>query len=227
MQLYGDDFMLPEENILFQGTDNGDCLRMLECFDSSVKKFPAGSIIADFSEISDKIGVILSGSANMVRYDVNGVRTIIEVLGEQGIFGEFFMFTGSYRNSIRVEASAECEVLFFRNSELTKRCENACSCHSRVVENLLALMSEKAISLSERIEVLSQRSIADKLMSFLQITADRTPADRVPELPFSVTALSDYLCVNRSALQREIARMKREGMIETEGRKFRICRHEE
>jgi CRP-like cAMP-binding protein len=158
----------------------------------------------------------------MLRYDINGVRTIADTLGEQSIFGEFFTFTGSHRTSVELVADTDCTVLFIHREDILKRCENACVCHSIVVENLLMLMSEKAMSLSEHIEILSQRSIGEKLLSFLQITQDNSPADSVPEIPFSMTAMADYLCVNRSALQREISRLKREGVIELNKRRFRI-----
>lgn len=219
--------MLPEQNILFKGVTEPDCRRMMTCFNTEVRKFRAGSRIADFSRNADRIGIVLSGRAVMVRYDINGVRTIVETLGEQGIFGEFFTFAGTHRSSVEIVADTDCEVMFFRRGEILKRCENACKCHSMVVENLLMLMSEKTISLSERIEVLSQRSIEDKLISFLQITEDNTPKGDTPQIPFSTTALSDYLCVNRSSLQREIARLKKEGVLSVSKRKFRLIRNNE
>jgi CRP-like cAMP-binding protein len=126
---------------------------------------------------------------------------------------------------IEIAAETDCEIMFVRRSEITKRCENACRCHSRVVENLLELMSDKAINLSERIEVLSQRTIEDKLISCLQIIEDKTPKGRTPQIPFSTTALSDYLCVNRSALQREITRLKRNGTLTISKRKFKLFRN--
>lgn len=214
--------MRPEENILFSNIDMYDCSRMVECFNIKVKSYRPGMCIADFSETGDKIGIVLSGSAVMVKYDINGVRTIIEKLEEQSIFGEFFTFAGQHRNSVEVIAETPCEVMYVRYSELTKRCENACSCHSRVVENLLRLMSEKAISLSERIEVLSQRTIEEKLISCLQIIEEKTPKGKTPQIPFSTTALSDYLCVNRSALQREITKLKNRGVLTINKRGFRL-----
>ena len=218
--------MLPEENILFRGVDQESCQRMMSCFKPDIRKYRSGVVIADFSEPSDRIGIILSGNAVMVRYDINGVRTIIETLDEQSIFGEYFTFSGAQRNSVEIVAESDCEIMFMHQSEITKRCENACQCHSRVVENLLMLMSEKAISLSERIEVLSQRSIEDKLLSCLQIFEDRTPSGQTPQLPFSTTALSDYLCVNRSALQREISKLKNEGVLTMSKRRFRLFRRD-
>ena len=217
--------MLPEDNLLFNGICKEDCRRMITCFNCEIKNFRSGSCIADYSRSSDKIGIVLSGTASMMRYDVNGVRTIAETLSEQGIFGEFFTFSGSHRNSVEIIADTDCQILFVRRKELMKRCEKACRCHSMVVENLLGLMSEKAIALSERIEVLSQRSIEDKLISFLQITEDNTPPGQSPKIPFSTTALSDYLCVNRSALQRQIAKLKKEGVLSISKRSFRLHRN--
>ena len=78
---------MPEHNILFEGIDDYDCHRMFKCFNMEVKKFRVGSCISDYSKQGDKIGIILKGSADVVRYDANGIRTIIETLGEQGIFG--------------------------------------------------------------------------------------------------------------------------------------------
>jgi len=214
--------MIPEENILFKGIDLHDCTRMIKCFNAEFKIFDAGEVIADFSKQSDKIGIILSGEASMMKYDSAGNRTIIEEFDDQGIFGEFFTFSGTLRNCFEVVCKNKCEVMFVKYSEITKRCENACRCHSHVVENLLTLMSEKAISLSERIEVLSQRTIGEKLISCLKIIEDKTPEGETPSIPFSTTDLSDYLCVNRSALQREIAKLKKNGILKINKRKFKL-----
>jgi len=220
-------FMLPEDNILFKGIDSDDCRRMISCFNADIRRYKSGSSIAGFDDYSDKIGIVLSGRAVMVRYDINGVRTIIETLEEQSVFGAFFTFNVSRRSNMEIISETDCEIMFVRRSELTKRCENACQCHSKVVENLLALMSEKTITLSERIEVLSQRSISDKLISCLEIIADKTPDGKTPQIPFSTTALSDYLCVNRSALQREISKLKKEGVLTISKRKFRLLKNKD
>ena len=217
--------MLPENNILFKDIEPSDCQRMMTCFSPEIRHYKSGSRIIDFSESSDKVGIILNGKALMERYDANGIRTIIETLDEQSIFGMFFTFSGSVRNHIEIVAETDCEIMFLRRSEITKRCENACPCHSKVVENLLMLMSDKAIALTERIEVLSQRSIEDKLISCLSIIEEKTPDGKTPKIPFTTTALSDYLCVNRSALQRVITRLKDEGVLSISKRKFHLLKY--
>lgn len=215
--------MLPEDNILFNGIDSCDRQRMITCFKPEIKHYKSGTIISECSETNDRIGIIISGKAIMVRYDINGIRTIIETLEEQSVFGTLFTFNISGRNTVEIVSETDCGVMFMKRSEITKRCENACLCHTRVVENLLNLMSEKAISLNERIEVLSQRTISDKLISCLQIIEEKTPIGKSSRLPFSITALSDYLCVNRSALQREIKKLQDSGVLEISKGKFRLC----
>lgn len=214
--------MLPTDNILFKGINEDDCRRMTRCFNADFRKYKAGSCIAELEKCSDRLGIIISGSIVIVRYDVNGVRTIIESVEKGGVFGTFFTYNILSRSSAEVISETDSEIMFVHRSEITKRCENACICHSRVVENLLDIMSENTVRLSQRIDVLSQRSIEGRLISYLQIIEDKTPEGKTPQIPFSTTALSDYLCVNRSALQRQITKMKQSGTLVISKRKFRL-----
>lgn len=214
--------MMPLDNVLFKGINQEDCLRMVTCFNADCRRYKAGAFIAEFGEFTDRLGIILSGNVVIVRYDINGVRTIIESVEKGGVFGTFFTYNILRRNSVEVIAEKDCEVMFVHRNEITKRCENACLCHSQVVENLLKIMSENIVRLNQRIDVLSQRSIEDRLISYLEIIEDKTPEGKTPQIPFSTTALSDYLCVNRSALQRQISKMKEAGTLTISKRKFRL-----
>ena len=216
--------MLPEENILFRGIDIHDCRRMVQCFNAEFKKYKSGSRISDTSLLTDYVGIVLSGRVIAVRYDINGNRAILEAFGERGVFGSICTAASAVRSGMGLIWENDCEIMFVRYSELTKRCENACRCHSQVVENMLELMSEKTVALSERVGVLSQRSIEGKLLSCLEIIEDKTTDGEVPQIPFSTTALSDYLCVNRSALQREITKLKNKGILKIDKRSFRLVR---
>ena len=214
--------MMQLDNVLFKGINQEDCLRMVTCFNADCRRYKAGAFIAEFGEFTDRLGIILSGNVVIVRYDINGVRTIIESVEKGGVFGTFFTYNILRRNSVEIIAEKDCEVMFVHRSEITKRCEQACQCHSQVVENLLKIMSENIVRLNQRIDVLSQRSIEERLISYLEIVEDKTPEGKTPQIPFSTTALSDYLCVNRSALQRQISKMKEAGTLTISKRKFRL-----
>ncbi|MBE6840112.1 MAG: Crp/Fnr family transcriptional regulator [Ruminococcus sp.] len=210
------------ENILFSGIDENDCRRMIECFNAKIVEYKQGDTIFSYMRPSRKTGIIISGRAVSVKYDINGNRTILEQLEKNDITGDMFNFSKALISGVEVICETPVTIMLIDNSEFTKRCSNACACHSRLVENMLELVSEKAAALSERVDVLSGRTIEDKLMTYLRILQNRNSEGTEATIPFSITALSDYLCVNRSALQREIARLSKEGVLEISKKKFRL-----
>ena len=64
-------------------------------------------------------------------------------------------------------------------------------------------MTEKAAALSERVEVLSRRSIREKLLCYFGLLAGQRQRQSV-QLPFSLSALADYISADRSAMMREL-----------------------
>ena len=119
--------------------------------------------------------------------------------------------------SALIECREDCRVIFMRYDQITKRCENACACHSQVVTNLFQLLSKKSLHLSRRIEVLACRSIREKLLCFFEQLADEHGSRTFP-LPFSLSMLADYISADRSAMMREMRKMREEDLISTEGR---------
>ena len=68
-------------------------------------------------------------------------------------------------------------------------------------------------------EVLSQRTIREKLICYFMQLAAQAKASSF-SLPFTMVDLADYLSIDRSAMTRELKRMKEEGLIRTEGKKI-------
>ena len=82
-------------------------------------------------------------------------------------------------------------------------------------------MSEKTQALSEHLEILSRRTIREKLLAYFTMTAAKNKSSYFT-LPFSQTSLADYICVDRSAMVRELKRMTDEGLIEIERRNVKM-----
>ncbi|MGE4213484.1 MAG: Crp/Fnr family transcriptional regulator [Anaerotignaceae bacterium] len=202
---------------LFYGIDHNDCMQMLSCFESNVKNFTPKETICNYSQGNTKIGILQSGLANMIRIDHEGNRTILETLEKNNVFGEALAFSGSSKDSIFVECEKPCSVIFFDYSHITKRCENACMHHTVLVQNMFRLIAEKLLIMSSRVEVLSHRTIRGKLMCYFNITS--TAQNNYSfALPFSVSALADYICTDRSAMMRELKNMKNEGILQMDKR---------
>lgn len=202
-------------NGLFDGIDSRSYEQMMSCFDAKERHFAPGDIISDFSERSDIIGIIKSGAAETYSIDENGNRTILETLGEGAVFGQPL---SSGDDNISVVCESDASVIFIRYSHIIKRCEKACLHHSRIVENLLGMLSEKNAYLSFRVKVLSMRSIREKLLCCFRFMASDT-GDNTFTLPFSLSSLADYICCDRSAMMREIKKLRDEKIIRTEKRR--------
>ena len=107
-------------------------------------------------------------------------------------------------------------MLFIEKHHIMKRCENACHHHTQVVQNLMELMAGKVINLTEKVDILSQRSTRNKIMSYFKGLSAKNNSNTFT-MPFSLLALANYLCVDRSAMMRELKKMKEEGLVETSG----------
>ena len=82
------------DSALFTGVDEVSCENMLRCFSAYEQRFSAGQTILTCGEQQDMIGVLLSGSAALLRLHADGNRTMLESMDEGSVFGEELAFTG-------------------------------------------------------------------------------------------------------------------------------------
>ena len=57
---------------LFEGITNEECARMFQCFGAREAGYEAGALISEFDGEQNAVGVLLSGSADLVRLDADG-----------------------------------------------------------------------------------------------------------------------------------------------------------
>lgn len=206
---------------LLEGVSPQECQAMRACLGVYEQYFRSGDIVYDLGGGRNMLGVLTDGAAVIERVDGKGERTILEHLEPGGVFGEMMMFRSAVDNSVVVRCAAPCCVSFLRSEAVLRRCEHACECHSRLVENLFRLVTDKATSLSERVEVLSRRSIREKLLRYFELQAAKN-AGGTFSLPFSLSALADYISTDRSAMMRELKKMRQEMLVTVSGRRITL-----
>ena len=206
---------------LLEGVSPQECQAMRACLGVYEQYFRPGDIVYDLGGGRNMLGVLTDGAAVIERVDGKGERTILEHLEPGGVFGEMMMFRSAVDNSVVVRCAAPCCVSFLRSEAVLRRCEHACTCHSRLVENLFRLVTDKATSLSERVEVLSRRSIREKLLRYFELQAAKN-AGGTFSLPFSLSALADYISTDRSAMMRELKKMRQEMLVTVSGRRITL-----
>ncbi len=206
---------------LLEGVSPQEYQTMHACLGVYEQSFRPDDVIYDFGDGRRMLGIVSQGSAVVERIDREGGRAILEHLGPGGVFGEMMMFKAAGDDSVVVRAAAPTRVSFLRSEAVMRRCEHACACHSRMVENLFRLVTEKAMSLSERVEVLSRRSIREKLLRYFQLQAAKGHGPSF-QLPFSLSALADYISADRSAMMRELKKMREEMLVTITGRQVTL-----
>ena len=211
-----------EASPLFRNITYEEYRRMLTCFQAVQRSYLAEDLVYDFSASrTDAIGIVERGSVSLIRIDEEGVSTVLEEMGPGGVFGRDLAFAGSAGDSLEVVARTPCDILFIDYPHLFRRCEKACTHHSILVQNMLGLLSNKAQALSERVDVLSRRSIREKLLCYFRQLAEKSGGDTFT-LPFSFSVLADYIATDRSAMMRELRHLKEQGLILADGRRITL-----
>lgn len=206
---------------LFYNISLEEYKHLLGCLDARERHFTDEETICTYDTFQS-IGILGKGNALVVRYEINGARTILERLEPQDIFGHLLSaYQKNPLNGISVVSDGPCDVLFINYDGISRPCAKACTYHHQLIQNMLSLISEKAVDLSERVEVLSQRTIREKLTCYFLQLAGRVKSETF-NLPFTMVDLADYLSIDRSAMTRELRRMKDEGIIEVNRRQIRL-----
>ena len=206
---------------IFHDITNAEVDAMIQCFRMRRGEFAPGQTICVYGESGGEVGVLLRGEAELVRFDYAGTRTILERLETGGVFGEALAFTPTLGDCVEVVSDRNSEVLFMEYEHIMKRCERACTHHSKLVQNMFRLVAEQPRRLSQRVEVLSRRSIRDKLQCYFRIRSLDAGGDTFA-LPFTLSALADYISTDRSAMMRELKKMKEEGLLRVDGRQVTL-----
>ena len=188
------------------------------CQKRQKKVFGKNEVVTTYIKNRNQLCILLDGNADLVRYDLNGNRTIVEHFSKNALFGEVF-YTITTNNELLVEAKSNCTVLFYIYDDIFHKCRNNCKFHQTLSENLPQLILNKVTDLNMRIELLTKRSTRDKLLGYFSLLSTRKLSGSF-ELPFSLTDLADYLSVDRSAMMRELKLLKEDGFIEKVGNRI-------
>lgn len=196
----------------------------IDCPKLKIKEFKKNDIITSFIENRRELCVLLSGEAELIRSDFNGDETVLEHFLEDTIFGELF-YSITSNTQLNVMAKEDCKVLFIPYNFFEKDCNKNCKCHDLLIEKLISLISKRMINLTDHIEILTKKSIREKLLSYFS-SLSYHKSSKTFRIPFSLTALADYLNIDRSAMMREMKYLKEEGFIKREKNKITLLFNE-
>lgn len=206
---------------LFENISDENLQAMLSCLGAEVRSYTKNQYLFTEGETVSHIGIILSGTAQIVRVDFYGNRSIVAVIEPPQLFGESFACTETRSVPVNVIAEKDCEVMLINSQKMLHPCCDACEFHSRIIFNLMKEIAAKNLLLNQKIEIISKRTTREKLMTYLLIQAKQYGKSSFT-VPYDRQELADFLEVDRSGLSAEISKLRKENIIECKRNFFRL-----
>ena len=178
---------------LFAGVGTHDLDSMMSCLSAKERNYKKNEFIFHTGDKVTQIGMVLEGTVHMMKEDVWGNVMILGEACPGDLFGEVYACAGS----------------------------NGCEFHSKIIRNLLSSIAERTLEMTRKVEHMSQRSLRDKVLSYLSSEAVRAGSKEFT-IPFNRQQLAEYLSVDRSALSAELGKMRDEGMLEFWKNQFKL-----
>ncbi len=206
---------------LFVGMDDTELRSLLECLNARIKVYAKGEIIFLEGDPATNIGLVLSGSVQIVKEDYFGNRTIMALATAGELFAEAFSCAAEKVLEVSCIAAEPSEIMLIDYSRIITTCPISCMFHTRLIRNMLSILAEKNIQLSRKIEHTSKRTTREKLISYLMEQAKTAHSNRFT-IPFDRQGLADFLSVERSAMSAELGRMREEGLLDFKKNRFEL-----
>ena len=197
---------------LFHGVKEYEIDELLSCLGAREKSYKKNEIIFRAGSVVHEIGLVESGSVNIVVNFYWGNSNIFGHVEKGMIFAENYAAIPGKELLCDVVAAQDCEILFLDLTKLLTTCSHGCNFHQRLIHNLLRISAQKSLNLSTRMMHTAPKSMRDKLLSYLSEQA-MINGNAHFTIPFNRQQLADYLGVDRSALSNELSKMQKDGLI--------------
>lgn len=204
---------------LFKTFDKKDISSILSCLSPTIKNYTKNEIIFSEGDTVHSIGIVLEGNLHIIKTDYWGNNQLLTQISESDMFGETFSCLEKNNINVNVISVNNSTVLFLDINRILTVCSSTCPNHNKIILNLLHLMAEKNYYLNEKVSVLTQRTIREKLLTFFSQQATLHNS-RSFQIPFNRQQLADYLSVDRSAMSTELNKLIKEKILSADKSTF-------
>ncbi len=179
-----------------------------------------GEMLQSAGEPIRRFGIVLSGAVQVCADDIEGNRMIMAEVAPGRSFGESLCFLRTMESPVYIFAAEESELLWLSTEGLFSVPD---SFYGEIQRRFTAMLAMKALSMNDRIQVLSRLTLRSKLTAYFTELA-AAQGSNVIRLPMNREDTAAYIGTNRSALSRELSRMREEGLIDYRKNELRILR---
>lgn len=202
---------LLQKTELFKSDSEEQLIRMLCVLRARFQAAEKGEMLHEAGLPLLSFGVVLYGAVQALMDDLDGRRMIMAGVGPGGFFGESLAFLKVQNAPVYIMARETSGVLWLSPKLFDSADSDPLT--RELKRRFTAMLATRALRMNDRIQILSKLSLRDKLITYFT-ELSRTQKSRVLEIPFDREDMAAYIGTNRSALSRELSRMKKEGLID-------------
>ncbi len=206
-------------NYLFENINARNQGKILKLLEAEYLTLPKNVNLFTIISSDSFLGLVRTGNLQIVKNDYSGNRTIVEDLNENAVFGS--IITNLNSTEYEVIAKEETKIILIDYNRLYQNDYSKYEYYNEFMKNLLKILTDKIEERNQRIEILTKKTIRNKLLEYFRMLAKKM-GTRTLYLPFSFTELADYLAVDRCAMSRELKYMKEEGFIKISSRRITL-----
>lgn len=217
------DIITLKNSMLFKDMNDKEITEAVNSLSVTKKFYKKDELILMAGSTTNFLGMVLSGSLTIEINDVWGNRTILSYVEKGEFFAEAFAILQDELVSVDVNANEESEIALFDMSMLHILKQTYREWLLKLLNNLLLISVQKNMMLSQRSIHTSSKSARGRIMAFLNNTALKTKTTEFT-IPFNRQQMADYLNLDRSALSKELGKMRDDGMIKFRKNYFKIIK---
>lgn len=208
---------------LFRGINPEELSGILHCLNARKTSYKKQDVILLEGQSVTSVGIVLSGKVQIIKEDFTGNRNIMAEIAPGNLFAEAYSCVQTENLPLTVLSVTESEVLWVDYRRIVTTCSSACKFHTKLIENMLAILASKNILLSQKIGHISKRTTREKLLAYLSDQAAKRGTNEF-DIPFNRQELADYLCVDRSAMSNELCKLEDEGVLKFHLKHFKLIK---
>ena len=204
-------------SMLFHGMTETEIFSALDALQAKEVAYAKGSAILHAGEITDHMGMVLTGSVTIESVDIWGNRTILALLNAGEFFAEVYALLSEIL-LVDVKAVEDCRILFFYPGGVEERNE---IWTLKLFRNFLNISARKNLALSGRSFHTAPKTARGRIMAYLN-TVSLQRHSRKFSIPFDRQQMADYLNLDRAALSKELGKMRDDGLIAFRKNQFEL-----
>lgn len=201
---------------LFKGLDDKEIEAALKYFEAKEVKYKKGDVVNKIAKPLNFFGVVLDGIIQVRMNDFDGEEILMASVSNGSVFGDSLCFLEK-GTDITISAFTDANILKLKTNNLKKAAKT--ELELKLKNNFVSSLAQRTLDMNDRIQILSRGSLRDRLMIFFSLQGKIGEEFTVP---FNRDDMATFLGVNRTALSRELGRMKKEGLIEFRKNNFRL-----